>query len=50
MYFSFINLDMDVWSLPQTDEEAVRLLQNYGILHSERTCKNGHDAKLYFGK
>lgn len=41
---------MDVWSLPQPEKEAVRLLQEYGILHSERTCKSGHDAKLYFGK
>ncbi|XP_060845666.1 uncharacterized protein LOC132925272 [Rhopalosiphum padi] len=41
---------MDVWSLPESEEEAVKLLQEHGILHTQRTCKNGHDAKLYFGK
>jgi len=39
-----------MWSLPQSEEDAVKLLQEHGILHPQRQCKNGHDAKLYFGK
>jgi len=41
---------MDIWALPKNEEEAVKLLQEHGILHTKRQCKNGHDAKLYFGK
>lgn len=36
---------MNIWSLPKIKEEAVRLLQQRGILHTQRKCKNGHDLK-----
>ena len=35
--------------MPKTEEEAVLLLQNTGILPKERVCPNGHVANLYFG-
>jgi len=39
-----------MWSLPQSVEEAIKLLQEHGISHTQKTFKNGHGAKLYFGK
>jgi len=29
---------MDVWSLPQSEEEAVKLLLIHGTLYNQRTC------------
>ena len=38
---------MNIFNLPKTEEEAVLLLQNTGILPKERVCPNV--ANLYFG-
>ncbi|GFQ93083.1 uncharacterized protein TNCT_41431 [Trichonephila clavata] len=41
---------MGIWDLPASEKDAVELLQGYGIIPNERTCKNSHKMKLYFGK
>lgn len=41
---------MNLWSLPTTEEEAVKFFQDRGLLPKERRCKNDHLMKLYFGK
>lgn len=40
---------MDIWSLPESKEEAVKLIQEHDILCTQRKLKNGYDTKLYFG-
>ena len=40
---------MNIFNLPKTEEEAVLLLQNTGILPKKRVCPNRHVANLYFG-
>ncbi|GFQ86141.1 transposase, ISXO2-like domain-containing protein [Trichonephila clavata] len=41
---------MGIWDLPASEKDAVELLQGYGIIPNERTCKNSHKMKLYIGK
>ncbi|GFQ73450.1 uncharacterized protein TNCT_344171 [Trichonephila clavata] len=41
---------MGIWDLPASEKDAVELLQGYGIIPNERTSKNSHKMKLYFGK
>ena len=41
---------MKIWDLPATEEGAIEFLQDHGLLHKLRTCKNGHDMKLYHGE
>ena len=40
---------MNLWDLPRTEEDVVRLLQGKGILPTEKHWKNAHPMKLYFG-
>ena len=40
---------MNIFTLPRSEEEAVALLQEHGVLPTERICKKGHQMKLYFG-
>jgi hypothetical protein len=37
---------MNIFNLPRTEEEAVALLQEKGVLPTERTCPNNHEMKL----
>lgn len=40
---------MRLTDLPQTDDAAIKLLQSYNVIHTQRKCKAGHSMKLYFG-
>ena len=40
---------LTIFSLPGTEEEAVKFLQKKGILPERRLCRNGHDMTFYFG-
>ena len=40
---------MKIFDLPDTEEKAIKLLQERGILPSKRICKNGHEMTLYAG-
>ena len=41
---------MNLFSLPSTEEDAVALLQDKGIVQKSRECRNHHDMKLSIGK
>ena len=41
---------MGIWNLSASEKDAVELLQEYGIIPNEHTCKNSHKMKLHFGK
>ena len=41
---------MNLWNLPQSDEEAINFLQQKGVLPKRRVCANGHEMKLSIGK
>ena len=36
--------------MPQTEETAIKLLQERAVLPSKRLCKKGHEMRLYIGK
>jgi len=40
---------MNIWNLPRTEVEAVRLFQEKGIIAKNKICANGHPMKIYFG-
>lgn len=40
---------MNIFTLPRTEEEAIRFLQEKGVLPAERICPNNHKMKLYVG-
>jgi len=40
---------MKLFELPKTEEEAIQLLQEKGVLPKRRVCPAGHDMKLYIG-
>jgi len=41
---------MKLFDLPKTDEEAIKFLQEKGVLPSQRVCKNGHQMNLRIGQ
>ena len=38
---------MKIWDLPSTEKDAIEFLQERGLLHKTRKCRNGHEMKLY---
>ena len=38
---------MKIWELPSTEKDAIEFLQERGLLHKTRKCRNGHEMKLY---
>jgi len=40
---------MKLFTLPQTEDEAIKFLQEKGILPKRRVCKNGHGMSLSLG-
>ena len=47
--FCVLQHKMNSWDLPKTEEDAVRLLQNYAILPSKWVCREGHEMTLSLG-
>ena len=41
---------MNLFDLPRTEEDAIRLLQERGILPNRRVCSNGHEMMLSVAK
>ena len=40
---------MNLFSLPRTEEESMKFLQDWAILTQTRICNNGHPMNLYVG-
>ena len=38
---------MKICDLPSTEKDAIEFLQERGLLHKTRKCRNGHEMKLY---
>uniref|UniRef100_A0A0K0DTT1 SPK domain-containing protein n=1 Tax=Strongyloides stercoralis TaxID=6248 RepID=A0A0K0DTT1_STRER len=45
--FAGMKKKMNLWNLPTTEEEAIKLLMENGVLPKERYCQEGHLMKLY---
>lgn len=41
---------MNIFSLPQSEQEAIKFLQDKGILPKRRVCANGHQMNLSIGQ
>jgi len=40
---------MNIFSLPKTEEAAIKFLQSKNILPTNKICENGHEMKLSIG-
>lgn len=47
-FFILLLLDMKIFDLPRTEQDAVEFLQTKGVLPSERKCKQGHQMRLCY--
>ena len=41
---------MKIWDFPNTEKDAIEFLQDRGLLHKIRYCRNNHEMKLYHAK
>ena len=41
---------MKIWDLPTTEKDAIEFLQNRGLLHKTRKCRNDYEMKLYYAE
>ena len=37
---------MKIWDLPTNEKDAIEFLQDRGLLHKTRSCRNGHQMKI----